>query len=330
MRIGRIIPPFAAPILNINVGLYRDDGLTITNQTPQNADKIKKEICKIFKENGLSITADANKKVVDFLDVTVNLSTGLYQPYQKPNSKINFIHRDSNHPPPIIKNLSKGIAFRLSNNSANVNIFNKAAKPYHAALRTNGHKQLIQYTKNDKPEEKAAKANHNHTTGKINTSPNEKRDEKNKKKIRKRNIIWFNPPFSVNVATNIGENVFRTPPHVLPNKQQAAQNINKNTLKLSYSCMQNRKQIISNHNKTVLESTKVKESQGKTCNCRDKQSCPLKGQCLQRGVVYKATVGQKPSKTQDTYIGITEKSSKPDTISTRRAFDSTTRNQPQL
>ena len=71
-------------------------------------------------------------------------------------------------------------------------------------------------------------------------------------------------------------------------------------------CVQNMKHIISNHNKTVLESTKVKESQGKTCNCRDKQSCPLKGQCLQRGVVYKATVEQKPSKTQDTYIGITE------------------------
>ena len=162
--------------LNINVGLYRDDGLAVTNQTPRNADKIKKEICKIFKESGLSITADANKKVVDFLDVTLSLSTGLYQPYQKPNSKINYIHRDSNHPPPIIKNLSNGITFRLSNNSANFNIFNKAAKPYHAALRTNGHKQQIQYTESDKPEEKATKANHNHTTGEINTPPNEKRD----------------------------------------------------------------------------------------------------------------------------------------------------------
>ena len=28
--------------LNINVGLYRDDGLAITNQTPRNTDKIKK------------------------------------------------------------------------------------------------------------------------------------------------------------------------------------------------------------------------------------------------------------------------------------------------
>ena len=35
-------------------------------------------------------------------------------------------------------------------------------------------------------------------------------------------------------------------------------------------------------------------------------SGPLKGQCLKKGVVYKATVEQKPSKKQDTYIGITE------------------------
>ena len=56
-----------------------------------------------------SITADVNKKVVDFLDVTLNSSIGLYQPYQKPNRTINYINRDSNHPPPIIKNLVKGI-----------------------------------------------------------------------------------------------------------------------------------------------------------------------------------------------------------------------------
>ena len=41
------------------------------------------------------------------------------------------------------------------------------------------------------------------------------------------------------------------------------------------------------------------------CNGRDKNACPLKGQCLQ-GVVYKATVEQKLSKTQGMYIGIAE------------------------
>ena len=167
------------------------------------------------------------------MDVTLNLSTGLYHPYQKPNSKINYIHRDSNHPPPppppppppIIKNLSKGIELRLSKNSANVNIFNKPAKLYNAALRTNGHKQQIQYTKNDKPEEKAAKANHNHTTGEINTPPNEKKkDEKNKKRIRKKHHL-VQPSIQCHCRHQHRENVFRTPTHELPNKQQAAQNI---------------------------------------------------------------------------------------------------------
>ena len=127
--------------------------------------------------------------MVDFLDITLNLSTGIYQPYQKPNSTINYIHRKSNHPPPpphppIIKNLSKGIELRLSNNSANVKIFNKVTKPYNAALRENGHRQQIKYTKNEEPQEKAAKTNRNHATGEIKTPPNEKRDETKEKKRR--------------------------------------------------------------------------------------------------------------------------------------------------
>ena len=35
-------------IPEIDIGLYRDDGLAVINQTPQKIEKIKKEICKIF------------------------------------------------------------------------------------------------------------------------------------------------------------------------------------------------------------------------------------------------------------------------------------------
>ena len=48
--------------LNVNVGLYRDDGLAITDATPRDAENIKKEICRIFNNNGLRITIEANKK----------------------------------------------------------------------------------------------------------------------------------------------------------------------------------------------------------------------------------------------------------------------------
>ena len=64
--------------------------------------------------------------------------------------------------------------------------------------------------------------------------------------------------------------------------------IDKNTIKLSYSCMSNIKQSIANHNKAILS----KEEQIKLCNCRNRTLCPLQGKCLQKGVVYQATVTQ--------------------------------------
>ena len=56
------------------MGLYRDDGLAITNATPRNTENIKKEICRIFNSNGLRITIEANKQIINFLDVTFNLN----------------------------------------------------------------------------------------------------------------------------------------------------------------------------------------------------------------------------------------------------------------
>jgi len=32
----------------MEIGLYRDDGLAVLDQTPQKIEKIKKEICKVF------------------------------------------------------------------------------------------------------------------------------------------------------------------------------------------------------------------------------------------------------------------------------------------
>ena len=52
-----------------NFGLYRDDGLGILRRTSgTEADRKRKNIIKIFKECGLSITREVNKKTVDFLD----------------------------------------------------------------------------------------------------------------------------------------------------------------------------------------------------------------------------------------------------------------------
>ena len=113
--------------LNINVGLYRDDGLAITNATPRNTENIKKEICRIFNSNGLRITIEANKQIINFLDVTFNLNRSTYQPFTKPNTSLQYVHRESNHPPITTKNIPAGINRRLSSLSSDKASFDQAA-----------------------------------------------------------------------------------------------------------------------------------------------------------------------------------------------------------
>ena len=59
-----------------NVGLYRDDGLAILENTPgPDTERIKKKIIKFFQQNGLKISIDANVVQANFLDVTFNLQS---------------------------------------------------------------------------------------------------------------------------------------------------------------------------------------------------------------------------------------------------------------
>ena len=52
---------------------------------------------------------------------------------------------------------------------------------------------------------------------------------------------------------------------------------NRNNVKISYSCIDNIKNIISSHNKAITNFHS--EISGKTCNCRNKSSCPLDNKC---------------------------------------------------
>ena len=63
----------------------------------------------MFKELNLSITMDVNAKVVNFLDITLDLSKGIHKPYMKPGNTPLYINRKSNHPPLIIKNIPDAI-----------------------------------------------------------------------------------------------------------------------------------------------------------------------------------------------------------------------------
>ena len=74
--------------LGIKAGLFRDVGLAVTRRTKRENEKVKQEISKIFKEEGLDVTIIVNLKVVEFLDVELDLSTGTHKPYTNPNHTI--------------------------------------------------------------------------------------------------------------------------------------------------------------------------------------------------------------------------------------------------
>ena len=86
--------------LYITAGGYRDDFLAISgNTTAQNEHQIKNKICEIFRQNGFKITIKANLKILDFFDVTLDLSSGIYKPYIKPNNSPVYVNASSNHHP---------------------------------------------------------------------------------------------------------------------------------------------------------------------------------------------------------------------------------------
>ena len=102
------------------IGLYRDDGLAVFKDITG-----RKEIANIFKELCQNITIDSNLKITNFLDITLNLNNGKHYPYRKPNDRPMYIHKQSNHPPNIIKNLPASISRQISDISYDEEIFKR-------------------------------------------------------------------------------------------------------------------------------------------------------------------------------------------------------------
>ena len=80
-------------------------------------ETIKKSLQKTFKDFGLEIAAESNLKIVNYLDVTLNLNDGSFRPCDKSDDIARYINKELNHPPNLIKHLSASIEKQLSNNS---------------------------------------------------------------------------------------------------------------------------------------------------------------------------------------------------------------------
>ena len=81
-------------------------------------NSLTKKLHALVKEHNLAITISTGMKTINFLDVVFDLETGSYKPYSKPNNKIMYVHKMSNHPKNITKSLPTMIQNRLYNISS--------------------------------------------------------------------------------------------------------------------------------------------------------------------------------------------------------------------
>ena len=177
---------------------------------------MRKDIIAIFHNEGLKITSDTNFTTTDFLDVTLDLCTGKYYPYRKPNDRPLYVNANSNHPPTILKQLPTMVNTRLSLLSINEDEFDKAKPLYENALKSSGFNKYLKFE---------------------NTQTTRLRN-------RSRKLIWFNPPYNAEVKTNSGKIFLKLVKEHFHKRHHYRKIFNTNTIKLNYSCTPNVKNLI--------------------------------------------------------------------------------------
>ena len=164
-----------------------------------------------------------------------------------------YVNSRSNHPPSVIKSIPIGVNRRLSRISANKQVFDSSIPPFQEALAKSGHKHKLEY---EPPTECTTK-----------------------KKTRKKPEIWFNPPFSKNVKSNIGKEFLRLIDAAFPKSNPLHKIFTRQTLKIGYKCMPSMAQAVSRHNVRILSEPPAQPALPTPakpgCNCKDgPASCP--------------------------------------------------------
>ena len=105
---------------------------------------------------------------------------------------------------------------------------------------------------------------------------------------RRRNTIWFNPPYTATVKTNIGKEFFRLLNKHFPKHSLFHKLFNRNNVTLSYSCTPSMSSIISSYNGELLQEKPTPATPPTLCNCRKNTSYALNEECYSKSLVYKA------------------------------------------
>ena len=264
--------------LPIKVGLYRDDLLSVSSLSAREVEKTSQRMREIFRSHGLGLKIEANLKVTDFLDVLLDLKSGTHRAWVKPEHIIHYVHRESNHPAHVLKNIPLEVQRRLTSLSSNQAMFEAAKGPFQDALLRAGYDHLLTYNPGS-------------------SAPTTRR------RRRRRSILWFNPPFCKSVKTNIGRQFLQLLDRCFPPGHQLHKILNRHTCQLSYRTMPNLGKIVAGHNSKV--ASPITNLEEKNCNCRGRNAiCMMEGsRCMDSGVVYQAEVSA-PTKPLMKYVGV--------------------------
>ena len=182
----------------------------------------------------------------------------------------------------MLKNIPLGINRRLCDISSNKDVFLEAIPPYQAELEKCGYKEKLAWLEED--------ATH----------------QNKRKRSRSKKVIWFNPPYSMNVNTNVGKEFLLLLDKHFPKNNPLSKFLNRNTVKMSYRCMPNMGRCLAKHNSKILrgEMNPLPRKEA-NCNCQKskKGECPIPGACNQDGVVYQASVTTNDGRKED-YVGL--------------------------
>ena len=117
---------------------------------------------------------------------------------------------NSNHPPDIIKNLRESTSRRINKLSSDKTVFNNSKDLFNNALSNSGF------------------------DGKIKFKPLTENQDRNRNKNRRRKIVWFNPPYSCNAATNIGKKFLMLLDKYFPKSHKLSKVLNGNNVKVQF------------------------------------------------------------------------------------------------
>ena len=151
-------------------------------------------------------------KIVNYLDVTLNLTTGKYYPFRKPDNNPLYINSKSNHPPSIIRQIPASISTRISSLSCDPQTL------------LNHHS----YTMMPLDPVLTMKQSSKRKTGKL--------EQKRRIEPDHVTLFWFNPRFSQNVQTNLAKSFHPLIVKNFPKSHKLHKIFNRNNHKVSYSC----------------------------------------------------------------------------------------------